>query len=123
VSDHNKLISSRNESQEDYKMNETTSPTNLNADLDSSAEQTNNTSNSGELISELPSAIRTENTNSFSPNMEHFNSPPAPQTDETEDATARLIRIRDELAQQLRDRDAESRQMDSTRDRRIAKLT
>ena len=45
--------------------------------------------------------------------MEHFNSPPAPQTDDTEDATARLIRTRDELAQQLRDRDAETRQMET----------
>ena len=87
-------------------MNEPTCPTNLNADLDSSAEQTSNNTNSNESTSEIPSAIRTETTNSFSPTMEQFNSPPAPQTDEPDDATARLTRIRDELADQLRERDA-----------------
>ena len=61
--------------------------------------------NSSASNSELPSAFRPDETNSFSPNMENFSSPPAPQTEEIEDATARLIRIRNELAQQVRERD------------------
>ena len=93
-------------------MTEPTSPTNLNADLEILVEQTNNTSNSSELNSELPSAIRSDESNSFIPNMENFNSPPAPQTAEPEDATARLLRIRDELYQQVRDRDNAARQQE-----------
>jgi uncharacterized protein Yka (UPF0111/DUF47 family) len=89
-------------------MTEPTSPTNLNADLESSVEQTNNAMNSSEANSELPSSIRQDETNSFSPNLENFNSPPAPQTEEVEDATTRLIRIRDELAHQLRERENEA---------------
>ena len=93
-------------------MTETTSPTNLNADLESSVEQTNNTSNSSEVNPELPSAIRSDDSNSFSPSMENFNSPPAPLTVEPGDATAHLLRIRDELAQQVRERDNAARQLE-----------
>ena len=88
-------------------MTEPTSPTNLNADLESSVEQTNNT-NSSEAISELPSSIRQNESNSFSPNLENFHSPPAPQIEEAENPTARLLRIRNELAQQLRDQENEA---------------
>jgi vacuolar-type H+-ATPase subunit I/STV1 len=96
-------------------MTEPTSPTNLNADLDSSVEQTNqsNESNSelrSELISELPSSIRLDETTEFSPNIQQFDSPPAPQSEESEDATARLLRIRNELTQRIRERDAEELQ-------------
>jgi hypothetical protein len=88
-------------------MTEPTSPTNLNADLESSVEQTNNT-NSSEANSELPSSIRQNESNSFSPNLENFHSPPAPQIEEAENPTARLLRIRNELAQQLRDQENEA---------------
>ena len=79
-------------------MTEPTSPTNLNADLESSIEQTNNTMNSSEANFELSSAIQQDENSSFSPNMANFNSPSALLTAEPEDATTRLIRIRDELA-------------------------
>jgi hypothetical protein len=96
-------------------MTEPTSPTNLNADLDSSVEQTNTSSelNSevrSELLSELPSSIRQDDETEFSPNIEQFNSPSIPQSDESEDATARLVRIRNELTQRIRERDAEELQ-------------
>ena len=85
-------------------MTETTSPTNLNADLESSVERTNTTTNSNEIQPELASAIRSDESNSYSPIMEHYNSPTAPLTADTDDATARLLRIRDELTQQVRER-------------------
>ena len=93
-------------------MTETTSPTNLNADLESSVERTNTTSNSSEIHPELISATRSDDSNSYSPIMENYNSPTAPLTVEPDDATARLLRIRDELAQQVRERDNAARQLD-----------
>ena len=93
-------------------MTETNSPTNLTADLESSVERTNTTTNSNEIQTELPSAIRSDESNSFSPIMENYNSPTAPLTADTDDATARLLRIRDELTQQVRERDNAARQLE-----------
>ena len=81
--------------------NETSSPTNLNADLESSTETTTNRLRD-ESNSELPSAIRQNNDNSFSQNL-GFNSQTIEPPDEIEDSTLRLKRIRDELARQLRE--------------------
>ena len=93
-------------------MTDTNSPTNLTADLESSVERTNTTTNSNEIQPELASAIRSDESNSYSPIMEHYNSPTAPLTADTDDATARLLRIRDELTQQVRERDNAARQLE-----------
>ena len=82
--------------------NQTSSPTNLNADLESSTETTTNHPRD-ESNSELPSAIRQNNDSSFSQNL-GFNSPTNEPPDETEDSTTRLQRIRDDLTRQLRDK-------------------
>ena len=68
--------------------NQTSSPTNLNADLESSTETTTNHLRD-ESNSELPSAIRQNNENSFSQNL-GFNSPTIEPLDEIEDSTLRL---------------------------------
>ena len=93
-------------------MTDTNSPTNLTADLESSVERTNTTTNSNEIQPELASAIRSDESNSYSPIMENYNSPTAPLTADTDDATARLLRIRDELTQQVRERDNAARQLE-----------
>ena len=82
--------------------NQTFSPTNLDADLESSTETTTNHLRD-ESNSEVPSAIRQNNDSSFSQNLE-FNSPSNEPSDETEDSTTRLQQIRDDLARQLRDK-------------------
>ena len=93
-------------------MTETTSPTNFTADLESSVERTNTTTNSNAIQPELTLATRSDESNSYSPIMENYNSPTAPLTADTDDATARLLRIRDELTQQVRERDNAARQLE-----------
>ena len=82
--------------------NQTSSPTNLNAELESSTETTTN-HHMDETNSELPSAIRQNDNSSFSQNSE-FNSPSNELHNESEDSTTRLQRIRDDLARQQRDK-------------------
>ena len=82
--------------------NQISSPTNLNAELESSMETTTNHLRDESNL-ELPSAIRQNNNSSFSQNL-GFNSPSNESPDETEDSTTRLHRIRDDLARQLRDK-------------------
>ena len=82
--------------------NQTSSPTKLNSELESSTETTTNHLRD-EPNSELPSAIHQNNDSSFSQNL-GFNSPTNESPDETEDSTTRLQRIRDDLARQLRDK-------------------
>ena len=84
--------------------NHTSSPTNLSAELESSTETTNHPRD--KMNSEFPSAIRHNEDNSFSPNL-GFNSPTIEQSNEMEDSTARLKQIRDELVQQVRDKENE----------------
>ena len=81
--------------------NQTSVPTNLNSELESSKE-TSTTHLRDETNSELPSAIRQNNDSEFSQKL-GFNSPTNETPDETEDSTTRLQRICDELARQLRD--------------------
>ena len=82
--------------------NQTSSPTNLNSELESSTETTTNQLRD-ESNSELPSAILQDNDSSFSQNQ-GYNSPQNELSNATEDSTSRLQRIRDDLARQLRDR-------------------
>ena len=81
--------------------NQTSVPTNLNSELESSTE-TSTSHLRADTNSELPSAIRQNNDSEFSEKL-GFDSPTNESPDETEDSTTRLQRIRDDLARQLRD--------------------
>ena len=76
--------------------NQTSSPINLNDELESSTE-TNTNHLRDDPNSELPSEIRQNDQSSFSHNL-GFSSPINEPPDESEDSTTRLQRIRDELA-------------------------
>ena len=81
--------------------NQTSSPTNLNPELESSTETIINHLRD-ESNSELPSAIRQNNHSDFSQNQGYI-SPNIELSNATEDSTSRLQRIRDDLARQVRD--------------------
>ena len=86
-------------------MSNQTSPTNLNAKLESSTESTTNHPRD-ETNSELPSVIQQDNESSFSQNL-GYNSPMIEPQDESEDSTSRLKQTRDRLARQLRETENE----------------
>ena len=81
--------------------NQTSSPTNLNPELESSTETIINHLRD-ESNSELPSAIRQNNDSDFSQNQGYI-SPQNELSNPPEDSTSRLQRIRDNLARQLRE--------------------
>ena len=82
--------------------NQTSLPTNLNSELESSTE-TSTTHLRDDTNSEPPSVIRQNTDSEFSQNL-GFNSPANESPDDTEDSTTRLQRIRDDLARQLREK-------------------
>ena len=82
--------------------NQTSLPTNLNSELESSTE-TSTTHLRDDTNSEPPSVIRQNTDSEFSQNL-GFNSPANESPDDTEDSTTRLQRIRDDLARQLHDK-------------------
>ena len=101
--------------------NQTSVPTNLNSELESSTEMTTNHPRD-KSNSELPSAIRQNNDSEFSQNL-GFNSPTNELSNEMEDSTSRLQRIRDDLARQLRyqnnaDIELEIQELQNSLDRR-----
>ena len=81
--------------------NQTSSPTNLNSELESSTQSIIN-HRRDESNSELPSAIRQNNDSDFSQNQGYI-SPQNDLSNPSEDSTSRLQRIRDDLARQLRE--------------------
>ena len=76
--------------------NQTSSPTNLNAELVSSTE-TSTSRLRDDTNSEPPSIIRQNDDSEFSPNL-GFNSPTNELLNESVDSTTRLQRTRDDLA-------------------------
>ena len=81
--------------------NQTSVPTNLNSLLENSTE-TSTRHLRDDANSELPSAIRRNNDSEYSQNL-GYNSPSNELSDDKEDSTTRLQRIRDYLARQVRD--------------------
>ena len=81
--------------------NQTSSPTNLNLELESSTQSIINHLRD-DSNSELPSAIRNNNDSDFSQNQGYI-SPQNELSNPSEDSTSRLQRIRDDLARQLRE--------------------
>jgi hypothetical protein len=101
VSGHNQLsVFKETTLEKTTTMSEQTSPTNLNEELESSAESATNSTNNPrqEPKSELPSAIRQNDESSSSQNLGNFNSPSVQPPDQMEASTMRLKRIRDKLA-------------------------
>ena len=80
--------------------NQTSLPTNLNSELESSTETS--TSLRENTNSEPPSVIRQNDDSDLSQNQ-GYNSPNIELSNATEDSTSRLQRIRDNLARQVRD--------------------
>ena len=82
--------------------NQTSLPTNLNSELESTIETSTHLRD--DTNSEPPSIIRQNADSEFSQNL-RFNSPANESPDDTEDSTTQIQRICDDLARQLRDKD------------------
>ena len=82
--------------------NQASVPTNLNSALENSTE-TSISHLRDDTNSNSPSIIRQQNDSDFSQNLGYI-SPTNELSNETEDSTSRLQRIRDDLARQVRDR-------------------
>ena len=82
--------------------NQTSLPTNLNSELESSTETSTHLRDDTNL--EPPSIIRQNTDSEFSQNL-RFNSPANESPDDTEDSTTQIQRICEDLARQLRDKD------------------